>query len=98
MATSGPGDDKGPIGPTGIVKEQTITIWVNGDPRPEQDGKQFTYEEAVRLAFPNLKPDFEYSVNVDGAVRREDGDFVEGDPPVKVQEGTTFTIDETDNT
>ncbi|MDE0421993.1 MAG: hypothetical protein OXK76_14055 [Gammaproteobacteria bacterium] len=91
-------DDKGPVGPTGIVKEKKVTIWVNGDSRQVEDGREYTYEQAVKLKFPILKPNFEYTVMVHNAVRRPDGDFVAGDPPVKVQEGTTFDVDETDNT
>ncbi|MCY4011139.1 MAG: hypothetical protein OXG82_00335 [Gammaproteobacteria bacterium] len=86
-------EDKKPIEPG----KGKITIWVNGDPRPEEDGRVFTYDEAVRLRF-EPKPNHEYSVFVENAVRREDGDFVETDPPVKVQDGTRFNIDETDNT
>ena len=61
--------------------------------------EELTYQGVVRLAI-DREPDSNevYTVTFQDAVRTPDGTLVRGDPAVKVQDGTTFTVTLSDQT
>jgi len=78
----------------GRTKE--VTIIVNGRPKVVTQ-KELTYDEVVRLAYPNphTEPEFEYTVTYSkGEDAKKDGSLVKGGT-VKVKEGMVFNVVET---
>ena len=73
-----------------------VTIIVNGRPR-EVDKTELSFEDIVRLAFPNPRsgPDFEYTVTYSkGPEPKKEGTLTAGQT-VKVKEGMIFNVTET---
>jgi len=78
------------------VHTKEATIIVNGRQKVVTQ-KELTYDEVVRLAFPdpNPSPDFEYTVTYSkGDDAKKEGSLVKGDT-VKVKEGMVFNVVET---
>lgn len=79
-----------------MTKEQkkTVTIIVEGKPH-EWPKEEITYEEVVKLEFPNYSPNVTYSVKF----KRGQGSKPEGilspGGSVKVKEGMVFNVSET---
>jgi multiubiquitin len=77
-------------------QDHTVTIIVNGRPKVVEK-MVFTFQEIVRLAFPNavFPSDFEYTVTFTrGPHDNHEGTLIEGGT-VKVKEGMIFNVTET---
>jgi hypothetical protein len=71
-----------------------VTIIVNGRPR-EVEKREYSFDEIVRLAFPNPQPNYEYTVTYSrGDHPHKEGTLVSGQT-VKVKEGMVFDVTET---
>jgi hypothetical protein len=73
-----------------------VTIIVNGRPKVVED-KRLSFEEVVRLAFPDavFGPDFEYTVTyTKGPFDNHEGTLIPGQA-VKVKEGMIFNVTQT---
>jgi hypothetical protein len=78
------------------TQEKQVTIIVNGRPRPVDKGK-LTFEDIVRLAFPNATfgPDVEYTVTFSkGPDAKKEGTLTAGQS-IEVKEGMIFNVTET---
>jgi len=73
-----------------------VTIIVNGRPKVVEE-KRLTFEEIVRLAFPDavFGPDFEYTVTfTKGPTDNHEGTLIPGQT-VKVKDGMIFNVTQT---
>jgi Multiubiquitin len=77
-------------------KPHQVEIIVNGRPRTIE-GDEVSFEEAVKLAFPQPPPgdNIVYTVAYRKAAGDRSGDLVKGQS-VKVKEGTIFDVTATD--
>ncbi len=76
--------------------EKPVTIIVNAQPKP-WDEKEISYEQVVKLAFPNPPPNvvITYTVEYERAAgKKPDGSLVAGQS-VHVKDGTIFNVTET---
>lgn len=74
-----------------------ITIIVNGRPK-DVDKAVLTYDEVVRLAFPNphSEPHWVYAITYEkGPLSNPEGTLVAGEE-VRVKKGMVFNVTETD--
>ncbi len=58
------------------------------------DKNVLTYDEVVRLAFPEPDPETVYSVSFEKAKHPQEGDLVSGQT-VEIKDGTEFDVDDT---
>lgn len=73
-----------------------VTIIVNGRPR-QVDKTELSFEDIVRLAFPNphFGPDYEYTVTYSkGHDPKKEGTLTAGQT-IKVKDGMVFNVTET---
>ncbi len=78
--------------PQGQTKEYTIIV--NGRPRKVTE-KKISYEEVVRLAYPEPKPDFEYIVTyAKGPDDKKEGTLTASES-VHVKDSMVFNVRET---
>ena len=78
------------------TQKKQVTIIVNGRPR-EVEKTELSFEEIVRLAFPNATfgPDFEYTVTFSkGPNAKKEGTLTAGQT-IKVKDGMVFNVTET---
>jgi len=74
--------------------KKDVTIIVNGRPR-QVEKRKYSFEEIVRMAFPNPQPNFEYTVTYSrGEHPHKEGTLVAGQT-VEVKEGMIFDVTET---
>ena len=78
--------------------KKSFTIVVNAQ-KKEWNGKEISYDEVVRLAFPEPPPAgvvITYTVEYErGEGHKPEGSLVQGGPPAKVKEGMIFSVTET---
>ena len=76
-------------------KKKTVTIVVEATQHEWPKNAEITYEEVVRLEFPNYTPSTTYSVGyIRGHGSKPEGTLSVGGT-VKVKEGMTFHVSET---
>lgn len=74
--------------------KKEVTIIVNGRPKVVEKG-ELSFQEIVRLAFPNPQPNYEYTVTYSrGNDPKKEGTLVAGQT-IKVKEGMVFDVTET---
>ena len=76
--------------------EKPVTIVVNAQPKP-WDEKEISYEQVVKLAFPNPPPNVVITYTVEyerGEPPKKEGSLVAGQS-VKVKDGMIFNVTET---
>lgn len=75
-------------------EDQKVVVVVNGQ-RRTVDGEYLSYEQVVRLAFPNVDPNTAYTVTYDkGPRENREGSMVAGDK-VRIQSGMVFNVSAT---
>ena len=82
----------------GIELGKGFEVVVNGR-RTRVPTDQVTFDQVVNMAYPDggSGPQIAYTVTFyNGGGRREEGGLTEGDPPVKVKDGTVFNVTRTD--
>ena len=73
---------------------KTVTVYVNGQAK-QVEKREYTFEEVIRLAFPNPNQNFEYTVTYSkGEEPKKEGTLVPGQS-VKMKEGMIFDVYET---
>lgn len=83
-----------PIEGAGQGQDHKFTVIVNGQ-RRTVDGDQLSYEQVVRLAFPNVDPNTAYTVTYDkGPKENREGSMDAGDK-VRIQNGMVFNVSAT---
>jgi len=73
--------------------EKTYKVAVNGTPTTV-DHEVLSYDEVVRLAFPNPDPNTIYSVSFEHAKEPKEGELLSGQS-VTIKENTEFDVDDT---
>jgi hypothetical protein len=77
-----------------LPEDHRVTVIVNGQ-RREVEGEQISYEQVVRLAFPNVDPNTAYTVTYDkGPKENREGSMDAGDK-VRIQNGMVFNVSAT---
>ena len=80
--------------PDHVPEDHRVTVIVNGQ-RREVEGEQLSYEQVVRLAFPNVDPHTAYTVTYDkGPKENREGSMDAGDK-VRIQNGMVFNVSAT---
>jgi hypothetical protein len=80
--------------PDRVPEDHRVTVIVNGQ-RREVEGEQLSYEQVVRLAFPNVDPNTAYTVTYDkGPKENREGSMDAGDK-VRIQNGMVFNVSAT---
>jgi hypothetical protein len=76
--------------------KKEFTIIVNSTPKPWNDD-EISYDQVVKLAFPNAAPNEEFTVAYTMAEgKKKDGNLVKGQK-VRITNGTSFDVDKTTN-
>jgi hypothetical protein len=73
--------------------EKTYKIVVNGTPTTTAQ-EVLSYDDVVRLAFPNRDPNTIYAVSFEHAKDPKEGELVSGQS-VTIKENTEFDVDDT---
>jgi Multiubiquitin len=77
-----------------VAESHRVTVIVNGQ-RREVEGDHLSYEQVVRLAFPNVDPNTAYTVTYDkGPKENREGSMDAGDK-VRIQNGMVFNVSAT---
>lgn len=91
---SGPDSGRPNEGASHEGQDHKVTVIVNGQ-RRTVEGDQLSYEQVVRLAFPNVDPNTAYTVTYDkGPKENREGSMDAGDR-VRIQNGMVFNVSAT---
>jgi hypothetical protein len=73
--------------------ERTYKLVVNGTPT-DVDREALSFDDVVRLAFPNPDPNTIYSVSFEHAKEPKEGELLPGQS-VTIKQNTEFDVDDT---
>ena len=75
-------------------QDHKVTVIVNGQ-RRTVEGAQLSYEQVVRLAFPNVDPNTAYTVTYDKGPRENREGSMDAGDRVRIQNGMVFNVSAT---